>query len=107
MVLKAELAEAKADLKTSNDITKELEHTIAAAESEAYRVYTKGKHWKDAVTMKDDEIKALKTSIKNSIDEKQQMSLDIQNLKKSLKLKDKEVHSLERYKTSHQETVKL
>ena len=105
MLLKAGLAKAKAELKTSKDITKELEHKIAAAESEAYRVYTEGKHWKDAVTKKDDEIKALKIFIKNAADEKHQISVDLLSIKKSLKLKDKEIHGLENYKMNHQETV--
>ena len=34
------------------------------------------------------------------------MSVDLQNLNISLKLKDKEIHSLQNYKMNHQETVK-
>ena len=100
------MAEAKAELNISKNITSELEKKIAAAESEVCKVFRESKHWKEALTKKDDEITALKTSIKNSIGEKQQLSVDLQNQKKSLKLKDKEIHSLEIYKFNHQETVK-
>ena len=106
ILLKAELAEAKAELNISKNITSELEKKIAAAESEVCKVFRESNHWKEALTKKDDEITALKTSIKNSIGEKQQLSVDLQNQKKSLKLKDKEIHSLEIYKINHQETVK-
>ena len=103
--LKAELADVKAQLKISKENTKELETKVAAAESEVCKVYKETNNWKEALTKKDDDIKALKISIKNAAAEKHQISVDLLNNKKSLKLKNKEIHDLENYKINHQETV--
>ena len=62
-LLKAELADVKAQLNISKDNISELETKIAAAESEVLKVYKETKSLKLAFAKKDDEILALKTSI--------------------------------------------
>jgi len=105
-LLKAELADVKAQLNISKDNTSEFETKIAAAESEVLKVYKETKSLKLVFAKKDDEIVALKTSIKNSTTQMEQTGLELLNLKKMLKSKDKEIYNLENYKINHQETVK-
>ena len=106
LVLKAELADLKAQLEISKNITSEIETKMAAAESEVYKVYKETKNWKEALAKKDDEIVALKNSLKKSADEKQQTNAELLKMKKMMKAKDKEIHNLENYIVNHPETAK-
>ena len=64
--LKYELSEVQSQLETAKDITSEIETKVEAAEAEVYKVHKNTMKWKEALAVKDDEIKLLKITIKNN-----------------------------------------
>ena len=82
MSLKTELAAVKAQLEASKDITKELEKKVDAAEAEVLKHHKEDKQGKEKLAQREDEIKALKNSIKNHNSEIWNASTQITSLKK-------------------------
>ena len=60
----------------------------------------------EVLNKKDDEIKLLKASNKNSASETERVNAEIRNVKKILKSKDKEIYNLENLNGNQQESIK-
>ena len=87
--LKKEVKELKKNLEDSEDVVKCFETKIGAAEAQLYKHFKEVQQWKDTVIKKDDEIESLKSVIKRNNSEKSKTTLDLNSLKKSLKIKEK------------------
>ena len=85
------------------DVKAQLKAKVDASTAE---VINHNREAKKLLDKKDDEIKALKSSIRNGTAESSRMNSEFKNLQKTLKAKEKEVYNLENYKTNQQETVK-
>ena len=104
--LKTELKDYEAKLEEAKGAIVEMETKVEAAEAEAYKLHNNNMKWKVAFDCKDDEIKALKTSIKNSNSDSARNIAELNNLNRILKSKDKEIYKLENCKITHRETIK-
>ena len=60
---------------------------------------------KELFNKKEDEIKLLKTSIKNKVSECEMANAELKNIRKTIKSKEKEVYNLENVKLNQQETI--
>ena len=58
------------------------------------------------LNIKDDEVKALKNSIKNGVSENSRIATEVKSLKKSVKAREKEIYDLENFKINIKESVK-
>ena len=103
--LKYELSEVQSQLETAKDITSEIETKVEAAEAEVYKVHKNTMKWKEALAVKDDEIKLLKTTIKNNNSENLRNNTEIKSLKKILKSREQEAHNLENCNLNLKETI--
>ena len=91
----SELAAVKSKLKASESLTSK-----AAAEVINHHETVKG-----LLNKKEDEIKLLKTSIKNKVSECEMANAELKNIRKTIKSKEKEVYNLENVKLNQQETI--
>ena len=87
-------------------MTTGLETKIGVAEAKLFQHFKETKEWKEALVKRDDEIKTLKNVIKDKNTEQTSTNLDLNNLKKKIKAKEKEFHDLEKTKLNQQDTIK-
>ena len=104
--LKNVLEELETELEASKNIAKTLEAKIDSAEAKVFSQHKEVQQWREALSKKDDEIKALKNVIKNDKTEILKDRSEQSQLKKILKSKEKEIYNLENAKQNQQDTIK-
>ena len=106
LLLKENCADLETELTTSKDITETLEAKLAAVEAAAFNHYKVIQQWKEKLVKNEDEITALKNVIRNDKAENLKTNGELNQLKKTLKSKDKEIHNLEKTNSNQQDTMK-
>ena len=101
--LKTELKELRNQLSESKNANKDLQVKVDAAAGEVLHHH---EELKKVLNIKDDEVKALKNSIKNGVSENSRIATEVKSLKKSVKAREKEIYDLENFKINIQESVK-
>ena len=107
LVLKNTIHELEDKLNTSEDNTKVLEEKVAGAEAEVLKVFDQTKKGKETLAKKDDEIKCLKNVIKSNNSTIAKLETNKNELNKTLKQKEKELHDSEKRNQACQDTIKV